>query len=262
MRLFDILQSLRRRRMLVTAAELADELGVSTRTIYRDVAALVARGVPIEGEAGLGYVLRDGLFLPPLSFNDDEADAVVLGLRWVEKRADPQLAKAAADALAKITALPGRGREAANMPGVFVGPDKDMPSGAVGIGLLRDAVRECRLIDIEYVDRAGSLSRRRIWPIGLAFMEDMRMVVAWCELRGAFRHFRIDRLASAKVSGVYPGRRAILLQDWRRQLEGEEKAADRNCQQDVLAELRSGEPDEARPEGPSGYHGGGEPARS
>jgi len=263
MRLFDIVQFLRRRRALVTAMELAAEFGVSTRTIYRDIAALIARGAPIEGEAGLGYILGDGLFLPPLSFIDDEIDAVLLGLRWVEKRGDPQLAKAATDALAKITAvLPARAREAALTPAVFVGPDKIIPPATVGIGVLRDAIRDSRILDIEYVDKDEKSSRRKIWPIGLAFLEDARLIIAWCELRNAFRHFRLDRLVSAVAYGPYPGRRAVLLRRWSEQIEGEDVvSADISCQHDALSTSERGDAHVLPAKKATDAHGGGEPAR-
>lgn len=225
-RLIDLLQSLRRRRVLVTAQELADEHGVSVRTVYRDIATLAGQGAPIEGEPGLGYVLKPGYFPPPLSFSEDEVDALVLGLRWVERRADPHLARAAQDALAKITAVdPGPARQAADAPTVFIGPDKPLPGSAVGIGLFRDAVRQGLKVAIDYADADGRASRRTIWPIGLAFMEDVRFVIAWCELRQDFRHFRLDRIAQASLGDRYPARRAVLLRRWQAEIAREEEAA-------------------------------------
>ena len=230
-RLFDLLQSLRRRRAPVSAAVLAEELGVSLRTLYRDMAALSARGAPIRGEPGVGYVLEAGHFLPPLSFSEDELDAVILGLRWVEKRADPELERAAEDALAKIAAvLPKQTREAAETPAVFVGPDIPQPTATVSVGLFRAAVRPKLKVRIDYVDAQGLSSERMVWPIGVAFMEDIRMVVAWCELRSAFRHFRLDRISSANLGEAYPERRAVLLRRWRDQLRAEEVDAAIGCQ--------------------------------
>jgi predicted DNA-binding transcriptional regulator YafY len=217
-RLFDLLQSLRRRRTPVAAAVLAQELNVSVRTLYRDIAALIASGAPIQGEPGVGYILEPGHFLPPLSFSQDELDAVLLGLSWVEKRADGPLARAAEDAMAKIAAvLPKQTREAAEVPAVFVGPDAPGPSAAVSVGQFRGAVRGGLKVCISYVDAAGLDSERIIWPIGLAFMEEVRLVVAWCELRGAFRHFRLDRILSAQTQGPVPERRVVLLRRWREQ---------------------------------------------
>jgi predicted DNA-binding transcriptional regulator YafY len=230
-RLLDLVQSLRRRRVPTTAAELACELDVSLRTIYRDVAVLVARGVPIRGEPGFGYVLEAGHFLPPLSFTDDELDAVMLGLRWVEKRTDADLARGAEDALAKIAAvLPTRSREAAETPSVFVGPDLPQPAASVDIGLFRNAVRRRLKVQIIYRDANGVSSQRVLWPIGLAFMEDGQFVIAWCELRGAFRHFRLDRIAAAGLGDTFPQRRAQLLRRWRDQLSAEVLDAAISCQ--------------------------------
>jgi predicted DNA-binding transcriptional regulator YafY len=211
---------------------LAEELGVSVRTLYRDVAVLSARGVPIKGEPGVGYVLEAGHFLPPLSFSEDELDAIVLGLRWVEKRADVDLASAADNALAKIAAvLPKQTREAAEVPAVFVGPDIAQPAATVSVGMFRSAVRGRVKVRIGYVDGQGLSSDRTVWPIGLAFMEEVRMVVAWCELRSAFRHFRIDRISSANLGDAYPERRAVLLRRWRDQQRAEEVDAAMRCQQ-------------------------------
>ncbi len=234
-RLFDLVQCLRRRRAPVAAAVLAGELGVSLRTLYRDVAALTARGVPIRGEAGVGYILEEGHFLPPLSFTDDELDAIVLGLSWVKRRADAELAYAADDALGKIAAiLPSRRREAADTPAVFVGPDVPQPAVSVSLRLFRDAVRHRRKARIDYADAHGRRSQRVIWPVGLAFMEERQMVVAWCEVRGAFRHFRLDRISSAKLDETIPERRAALLTRWRNQLRAEALDADTRCQQPRL----------------------------
>lgn len=234
-RLFDVVQALRRARGPTTAAELAGELGVSLRTLYRDVATLVARGVPIRGEAGVGYVLDPGHFLPPLTFGADELDAVLLGLKWVEKRADPAIARAAVDAMAKIEAvLPRWAQAIADTPGVFVRADLPQPVETIGTELFRDAVRRCRKVHIAYRDANGTETGRTVWPIGIAFMEEGRAVMAWCELRGAFRSFHLDRIASADMGAGYPERRAVLLQRCRAQIAAELHDADMGCQGGVL----------------------------
>lgn len=234
-RLFDVVQILRRRRGPTTAAELASELGVSLRTLYRDVAALVARGAPIRGEPGVGYVLDPGYFLPPLTFEHNELDAVLLGLKWVEKRADPGMAQAAVNAMAKIEAvLPRWAQDIASTPGVFVRSDRPQPVETVRTELFRDAVRECRKVRIAYCDANGVGTERTVWPIGLAFMEEGRAVMAWCELRTAFRSFHLDRIASADVGAKYPERRATLLQRCREQIAAELHDADTGCQGGVL----------------------------
>ncbi|WP_267381513.1 YafY family protein [Sphingomonas sp. GC_Shp_6] len=234
-RLFEVVQYLRRERGPTTAAELAGELGVSMRTLYRDVAALIARGVPIRGEPGVGYVLDPGYFLPPLTFGTNELDAVLLGLKWVEKRADPSMARAAVDAMAKIEAvLPRWAQDIADTPGVFVGPDLPQPVETVGTELFRGAVRGCRKVCISYCDANGVRTERTVWPIGLAFMEEGRAVMAWCELRGAFRYFHLERIANADVGAKYSERRAVLLQRCQQQIAAEQHDADTRCQESVL----------------------------
>lgn len=234
-RLFDLVQILRRSRRPTTAAELAAETGVSSRTLYRDVAALVARGVPIRGEAGVGYVLEPGCFLPPLAFGTNELDAVLLGLKWVEKRADAGLARAAVDAMAKIEAvLPKWAREIADTPGVFVRADTVQPVERIGTAVFRDAVRNCLTIRIAYRDANGVETERTVWPIGLAFQEEGCAVMAWCELRRAFRSFRLDRIASAALGPRYPESRAVLLQRCRAQIMVELHDADPRCQEGML----------------------------
>lgn len=234
-RLYDIVQALRRERAPIAGAELAGALGVSVRTLYRDIATLLARGVPIRGEPGVGYVLDPGYFLPPLAFEADELDAVLLGLQWVEKRGDPGMVRAAIDALAKIEAvLPRRARENAETPGVFVRADVPQPAETIGTALFRDAVRDCRKLRLTYRDANGIETERTVWPIGLAFMEDGRAVMAWCELRRAFRTFHLHRVARADVGARYPERRAVLLQRCRAQIAAELHAADTGCQQGML----------------------------
>lgn len=234
-RLFDVVQVLRRGRGPTTAAELAAELGVSMRTLYRDVAALVVRGVPIRGEPGVGYVLDPGTFLPPLAFETNELDAVLLGLKWVEKRGDPSIARAAVDAMAKIEAvLPRWAQDLAGTPGVFVRGNLPQTVEKIGTELFRDAVRGCRKVRIAYRDANGVETERTLWPIGLAYMEEGRAVMAWCEMRGAFRSFHLHRIASAEMGAKYPERRAVLLQRYRRQVAAELHDADTRCQGGVL----------------------------
>jgi predicted DNA-binding transcriptional regulator YafY len=216
-RLLDLIQALRRRRRPATAAVLAAELGVSERTIYRDVATLVGQGAPIEGAAGLGYVLRPGFTLPPLMFGDEEIEALVLGLRWVEQRGDGPLGAAAADALAKITAvLPAELRDRAGESGLLAGPGEPIAT-RIELAELRRWVRAERKLRISYEDAGGRRSERTIWPFALAFFDRARVVVAWCESRQDFRHFRADRIVSAEATGErYPRRRRALLAEWRK----------------------------------------------
>lgn len=214
-RLLDLVQALRRRRHPVTAASLAEETGVSLRTLYRDIATLQAQGAPIEGSAGLGYVLKPGFTLPPLMFGEDEIDAVILGLRFVMQRGDDDLALAAENALAKIeTVLPPAGQDARGASPLLAGP------GGSGQGrhqaIIRKAIRAESKMRLCYTDKKGVLSERVIWPVALAYFEVGEILAAWCEVRDDFRHFRLDRIVSlAPMDQRLPRRHRILLAEWR-----------------------------------------------
>jgi predicted DNA-binding transcriptional regulator YafY len=219
-RLLDLLQALRRRRRPVSAAKLAAELAVSERTIYRDITTLVGQGAAIEGEAGLGYILRPGFTLPPLMFSEEEIDALVLGLRWVALQGDAPLRAAAVDVLAKVTdVLPAELREKADNSGLLAAPFRPAPAppSAIDVAALRRAIRTERRLHIAYADAEGRASTRTVWPIALAFFEKTRILAAWCETRQDFRHFRTDRILSADLGEeTYPRRRRVLLTEWRR----------------------------------------------
>jgi predicted DNA-binding transcriptional regulator YafY len=212
-RLLALMQELRRRRRPVTADALAAVLGMSVRTIYRDIATLVEQGAPIAGEAGIGYVLKRGFFLPPLMFGADEADAVILGLRLVAARGDGELADAAEHALAKIVAvLPAAMEDAADSSGLLAAPAGDAPH----LATLRHAIRAEEKLTLRYVDKKGAASARIVWPIAVGFFEAVEVLVAWCEMRTDFRHFRLDRVRQAERTGTrYPRRRRVLLAEWR-----------------------------------------------
>lgn len=216
-RLLDLLQVLRRHRRPVSGRRLAEETGVSLRTLYRDIASLQAQGAEIAGEPGVGYVLKPGFMLPPLMFAEDEIEALVLGSRWVASRADERLGSAAESALAKIAAvLPADLREALDASALLVGPAPAAKAGAVDLAVIRKAIRAERKLDIVYLDGSGETTRRVIWPFALGFFDAVRVVVGWCELRNDIRHFRTDRMASLTVlDGRYPERRAALLKRWR-----------------------------------------------
>jgi predicted DNA-binding transcriptional regulator YafY len=217
-RLLALMQCLRRHRLSVPATRLAEELGVSARTVYRDIAALRAEGAPIEGEAGVGYVLRPGFFLPPLMFGDEEIEALVLGLRWASEHGDAALADAGREALAKIIAvMPPDLSMAAESIGLVAGPARPAPASAVDLAALRQAIRFERKLHLTYSDEAGRASERTVWPFALAFFQEVRVLVAWCELRRDFRHFRTDRIGEAVLEERrYPRRRGALLREWRR----------------------------------------------
>ena len=200
---------------MVPAHELAAELGISVRTLYRDVATLVAQGAPIEGAAGLGYVLRPGYTLPPLMFSDEELDALILGLRLVRARTDPALGTAADDALAKIVAvLPAERDPAVESSGLLAGPSHGQ--AAPILTTIRAATRaECKL-RLRYTDKRGAQSDRTVWPVAVGFFDTAAVLVAWCELRAAFRHFRLDLIAEADVLPErYGTHRRVLLANWR-----------------------------------------------
>ena len=195
---------------------LPDELGISLRTLYRDIASLRAQGAAIEGEAGVGYVLRPGFMLPPMMFTQEEIEALVLGSRWVAKSADAQLSVAAKAALTKIAAvLPPDLSDAVDETALIIGP-RALVAETVDIPALRSAIRRERKLELDYSDEAGTITRRIIWPIGLAYFERVRVVVGWCELRQDFRHFRTDRINGlTETDQRYPKRRAALLSQWR-----------------------------------------------
>lgn len=211
------MQLLRRHRYPVAGAALADSLGVSLRTLYRDIAMLQAQGAHIEGAPGLGYVLKPGFLLPPLMFSEEEIEAIVLGSRWVAKRTDGALAEAGANALAKIAAvLPPDLRSSLEASTLLIAPGEPLPPTIVDMTVIREAIRAERKLQLSYRDEAGRLSERVIWPFALGFFDHMRMIVAWCELRDDFRHFRADRIEALTVSATrYPRGRRALLKAWR-----------------------------------------------
>ncbi|KTD61158.1 helix-turn-helix transcriptional regulator [Legionella spiritensis] len=216
-RLLDLIQILRRHRYPVSGASLAQELGVSLRTVYRDIALLQAQGADIEGEAGIGYVLRPGFLLPPLMFSEDEIESIVLGARWVADRTDSQLRHAAQNALAKIAAvLPAELRNQLESSGLLIPPGQVAKSNDMDLVAIRKAVRLEQKLHLNYLDLKDNQSRRIIWPLALGFFDQVRILVAWCELRQDFRHFRTDRIIELrKLDTRYPKRRQTLLKQWR-----------------------------------------------
>ena len=217
-RLFDLIQILRRHRYPVAGKDLALELDVSLRTLYRDIATLQTQGAPIEGAPGLGYVLRPGFTLPPLMFSEEEIEALVLGSRWVALRADKTLRLAATNVLAKISAiLPDDLRHQLEGSGLLIGPVKtNIDNDDDKEYLCRHAIRKEYKLEMTYIDVKGDESQRIIWPLALGFFEEVHVIVAWCELRLDFRHFRTDRIATlTPLNTRYPQRRQTLLKTWR-----------------------------------------------
>jgi len=219
-RLFQIIQILRRSSRPVTAAALAEELEVSKRSVYRDVADLVGQRVPIHGEAGLGYLLDPGYDMPPLMLTPDELEAVVLGAQWVSSRADRDLANAARDVVAKISAVvPEHLRPFIAEPSVGAKPAAAMSEDQIDTACVRSAIREGRKLRIRYRSEAGEETERTVWPVMLGYDETSRLLVAWCELRQGFRHFRTDRMIKADVleetNGLRKGELRRRWQHWR-----------------------------------------------
>ncbi|TQT05932.1 helix-turn-helix transcriptional regulator [Xanthomonas perforans] len=216
-RLLHLLDALRGRRRPVAGAQLATALGVSLRTLYRDIATLRAQGADILGDPGVGYVLRPGFLLPALNFTEDELEALTLGARWVARQADPELAQAAQRAVARITAtLPGNLRASIETSGLLVPAADAAQPPAPWLPILRRGIRLEHVLRMDYADAEGAASQRRGWPFAMAFLGGYGMVAAWCELRGDFRHFRADRvLALADDGERYPSRRHLLIKRWR-----------------------------------------------
>lgn len=216
-RLLELIQLLRRYRRPVSGETLATELCVSIRSLYRDIATLRAQGATIEGEPGLGYILRPGFMLPPLMFSEEEIEALVLGSRWVAERADGHLALAARNALTKIVAvLPADLQDEAGASSLLVGPAEQLAAGDQEITTIRKAIRAEHKLLIGYMDAKSVLTERVVWPFALAFFDRCRIIAAWCETRRDFRHFRTDRIKTIKGLNVrYTRRRSALLKEWR-----------------------------------------------
>jgi predicted DNA-binding transcriptional regulator YafY len=215
-RLFEIVQRLRAATAPVTAERLAVALEVTMRTIYRDIAALQGRRVPIEGERGIGYVLRRGFDLPPLMFTADELDAIAVGARLVRRIRDAKLQAAAEGVLGKIAAaVPEALREQLASPALYVSDGTAATPRAVDLAHVRRAIRECRKMRIRYVDEKGRRTRRVIWPIAMVYYVDVTLIAAWCELRRGYRHFRVERIrASDILEERFPDEKGRLLMAW------------------------------------------------
>lgn len=214
-RLFDIIQALRGAKRPMTAAALAATLEVTTRTIYRDIGALQASRVPIEGEPGVGYVLRRGFDLPPLMFTLEEVDAIAVGARLVQRIRDKALQRAADSVLSKVTAMvPEAMRDQVAAPALYVS-EGDAPLPGLDLAVVRNAIRATRKLRIGYADEQGRRTDRVIWPIALAYYVDVTLIAAWCELRADYRHFRVDRIADAKpLQARYPADNGKLMAAW------------------------------------------------
>jgi predicted DNA-binding transcriptional regulator YafY len=242
-RLFDIIQRLRTATRPMTAAALAEELEVTVRTVYRDVATLQARRVPIEGAAGVGYMLRRGFDLPPLMFTAEEIEAIAVGARLVSRTGDPGLQDAAESVLSKVTAvLPEPLRAQLVSAPLYVSTSGAPVADSVDLSAVRQAIRdECKL-QIEYVDEKGERTERVVWPIALAYYVQATLIGAWCELRQDYRHFRADRIRSlAVLQERYPWDNGRLMAEWL-SLRQEDSASARERQRAKSPTMRSARP--------------------
>ena len=194
-RLFEIVQLLRAADRPLTARRIAALLEVGLRTVYRDIAALQAMRVPVDGQAGVGYLLRPGFEVPPLNLSPEEVEAIVVGLALLGRTGDSALQRAAVGAGAKIAAAVSRdaGSEAA-VPALYASGWNALPRAPTDLAVLRDAIREARKLDVVYTDAASRRSERTVRPLALLFYIESVVLAAWCELRSDFRHFRADRI--------------------------------------------------------------------
>jgi predicted DNA-binding transcriptional regulator YafY len=213
-RLFQLILAMRR-RPVVTAASLAEALEVSERTIYRDIRDLMLSGVPIEGEAGVGYTLRQGFDLPPLMFREAELEALVFGARVVASWGDAELARSASDALARLeVALPERLRARLTEVPLFAPGFQVAPAMVAGLTLFRTAIDERRRVQIKYSDAEGVVTERAVRPLALFFWGTKWSVETWCELRQDFRSFRLDRVEDAETGAQFEDEAGKTLADF------------------------------------------------
>ena len=222
-RLLSLLQYLRHNRQAVTAQELAANLGVSLRTIYRDIETLRQQGADIRGEAGIGFILhKTDFLLPPLMFNEDEIEALVFGIRSVIVQGDGDMASAARSLLDKIhDALPPKWSARLATQSLYPLSGKNNSAYSTGeieiLAQIRRALRQQHKLHFTYTDASGKPSERTVWPLAIGYFEDSRLLAAWCELRQDFRHFRCDRMQAAQTGAPYPQPHALLLKQWQAQ---------------------------------------------
>ena len=215
-RLFEIIQILRLAKRTVTAADIAERLEVTVRSVYRDIAALQAMRVPIEGERGIGYILRPGFDLPPLMFSIEEMEAIVLSLALLERTGDDELKQAAKRVSAKIAgAVPPPLRQTIDANALHAWGFAAPSASATDLALVRRAIRDEEKLDLAYRDKLGRATERIIRPIALIYYAETANIVAWCELRQAIRNFRSDRIESCEATGrSFKGEGDALRQMW------------------------------------------------
>lgn len=218
-RLFEIIQLLRSSRRSLTAQEIADSLEVTKRTVYRDIVALQSMRVPIDGEAGVGYLLRPGFDLPPLMFTAEEVEAIAVGLSLLGRTGDPGLENAARSVVRKISdVLPDENPYGLLSQSVFTSSWHNIPSSEIDPSMLRQAIRDERKIEFQYRDQHKAISDRTVRPLALVYYVDALVLAAWCELRSAYRHFRVDRINQCSMTeSDFKESGAALRQKWRLQ---------------------------------------------
>lgn len=212
-RLFQLMQALRRLTAPVTAERLADETHVSVRSIYRDIETLRGLGAIIDGTAGYGYVLTEDAALPPMMFDNEEIEALVLGLREVQAIADPVLAQAAENALRKLQArLPNKQSHRLKHAVLSAKRFRDIPKPKIDVAVLRKAAWDEMTVQIAYVDEKGRRSVRSVDPLGIVYLDQTHCLISWCHLRQDMRVFRLDRIQSLEVTNLsFRPRRVPLL---------------------------------------------------
>ena len=214
-RLFQLMQSLRRNAPPVTARQLADDTGVSLRTLYRDIEALRGLGAVIDGTAGYGYALTEDAALPPMMFEDEEIEAIVLGLREVQAVADPALAQSAQNALAKLQArLPGAQAHRLQYAVLHAQRVVRPPLPTIDVRALRQATWDERTIQLDYIDAEGRATTRRVDPLSIVFLKETHNLIGWCHLRQSYRNFRLDRMQNLLVTPIsFRPRRVPMLRE-------------------------------------------------
>jgi len=222
-RLFQMMQLLRMLPPPVTAEQVAMDMDVSLRTVYRDIESLRGLGAVIDGEAGFGYTLIEDASLPPLNFEDDEIEALVLGLRDVTRIGDPALAKAARSSLAKLKArLPPRQSHRLEHAVLNIRRFRNPPDPTVDVSKLRSATWDEAIVSFNYKDGSGALTDRSVKPLGIVFLDDCHMLLSWCLLRQDFRNFRLDRMSDLATTGEhFRPHRIPLLRDAVARVRGE-----------------------------------------
>ena len=214
-RLFELIHLLRRARRAITAAQLAEALEVAPRTVYRDIAALMAMGVPIDGAAGVGYIMRPGYDLPPLMFDREEIEAVAVGLQLLTRTGDQDLQVAARRVASKIAGVLPELRADELDDGRFVVSGFGTPTTA-DMGVLRSAIRDHRRLALVYRDEREQLTERTCLPLAVIYYIEVTVLAAWCELRDDFRHFRADRIVACHEMGDgFAEQASQLRRDWR-----------------------------------------------